>query len=145
MLLNCVFPRRPLHSWGGDLEGYKPLIRGTAHIHHRGHKVTSTIAPSSGTIVLSALNILDGYKLDSVHDPTQPGGVRDSHQSAHIIVESMKVCHPSLLIMKHFDINFYVLPHLLALCANDDFHCNAIVCVRSTHCPWRSRIRAQRN
>lgn len=73
------------------LLGYKAVVRTPANVNYRGYKVTSTVAPSSGTVVLSALNILNGYKTESVPDPTQPGGKRDSNTTAQIIVETMKV------------------------------------------------------
>jgi gamma-glutamyltranspeptidase/glutathione hydrolase len=86
--------------------GYKAVVRDTAHVNYRGYKVTSTIAPSSGTIVLSALNILNGYTLDSVHDPTQPGGLSDSNRTAQIIVESMKVRYTSAYFLRAFKFTY---------------------------------------
>ncbi|KAI1910032.1 hypothetical protein LOZ61_004681 [Ophidiomyces ophidiicola] len=44
-----------------DLKNYKLVIRKTAQIDYRGYKVTTATAPSSGPIILSALNILEGY------------------------------------------------------------------------------------
>lgn len=73
-------------------------MRKPAHIYYRGHKVISTVAPSSGTVVLSALNIMNGYDLKSVHDPTAAGGKRDSNNTAQILIESMKVQFRNLLV-----------------------------------------------
>ncbi|KKA26468.1 hypothetical protein TD95_003735 [Thielaviopsis punctulata] len=44
-----------------DLANYTVEIRDVAQIEYRGHKVTSTQAPSGGIVALSALNILNGY------------------------------------------------------------------------------------
>lgn len=44
-----------------DLQGYEIAIRDTIHIDYRGYKITSTTAPSSGTVGLSIMNILKGY------------------------------------------------------------------------------------
>ncbi|EEP79689.1 gamma-glutamyltransferase [Uncinocarpus reesii 1704] len=44
-----------------DLKNYTVAVRDTAQIDYRGFKVTSTSAPSSGSILLSALNIVEGY------------------------------------------------------------------------------------
>ncbi|KAF8308059.1 gamma-glutamyltranspeptidase [Clavulina sp. PMI_390] len=76
-----------------DLKGYKALVRTPTNINYRGYKVTSTVAPSSGTVLLSALNILSGYQPTTVTDATQPGGKRDSNVTAHILVESMKFAY----------------------------------------------------
>ncbi|KAI1432837.1 gamma-glutamyltransferase 1 [Xylaria sp. CBS 124048] len=45
-----------------DLKNYTVAIRKTAEIEYRGYKLTSTTAPSSGIVALSALNILNGYE-----------------------------------------------------------------------------------
>ncbi|EER27095.1 hypothetical protein D8B26_002739 [Coccidioides posadasii str. Silveira] len=55
-----------LHAQNGtmtleDLKNYTVDIKETAQIDYRGFKVTSTSAPSSGAILLSTLNILEGY------------------------------------------------------------------------------------
>lgn len=44
-----------------DLKNYTIAIREPLNITYRGHKLTSTNAPSSGPVALSALNILSGY------------------------------------------------------------------------------------
>ena len=44
-----------------DLQRYEVLIRDTKEIDYRGYKVISTSAPSSGTVGLSMLKILEGY------------------------------------------------------------------------------------
>ncbi|KAJ6109640.1 Gamma-glutamyltranspeptidase [Penicillium sp. IBT 16267x] len=45
-----------------DLANYTVTIRNVSQIDYRGYTVTSGMAPSSGTIALSILKILDGYK-----------------------------------------------------------------------------------
>ncbi|KAM0492177.1 hypothetical protein ACHAPB_008911 [Verticillium nonalfalfae] len=44
-----------------DLRNYTVAHRPTAEINYRGFKLTSTTAPSSGIVVLSALNAAEGY------------------------------------------------------------------------------------
>ncbi|OKL62532.1 hypothetical protein UA08_02420 [Talaromyces atroroseus] len=44
-----------------DLQAYKPTLRDAQQIDYRGYKITSTSAPSSGSIGLSILKIVDGY------------------------------------------------------------------------------------
>ena len=44
-----------------DLRNYTVAIREPAHINYRGYKLTSTNAPSSGVVALSALNTVAGY------------------------------------------------------------------------------------
>ncbi|KAF8324687.1 gamma-glutamyltransferase 1 [Cantharellus anzutake] len=75
-----------------DWEGYKVEIREPASIHYKGLKLTSTVAPSSGTVVLGALNILSGYDLSYTTDPTT-GLVVDSNLTAHKLVESFKFAY----------------------------------------------------
>ncbi|KAF9502570.1 hypothetical protein BS47DRAFT_1403463, partial [Hydnum rufescens UP504] len=70
---------------------YKVEIREPANIHYRGYKLTSTVAPSSGTVVLSALNILDGYNLTYYDNAL--GIKSDSNLTAHRLVESMKYAY----------------------------------------------------
>ncbi|KAI1764713.1 gamma-glutamyltranspeptidase [Hypoxylon sp. FL1150] len=50
-----------------DLKNYTVAIRKPSEINYRGYKLTSTSAPSSGVVALSALNIVDGY--DGFGDP----------------------------------------------------------------------------
>ncbi|KAF9517932.1 hypothetical protein BS47DRAFT_1389394 [Hydnum rufescens UP504] len=56
-----------------------------------GYKLTSTVAPSSGTAVLSALNIFDGYNLTYYDNAL--GIKSDSNLTAHRLVESMKYAY----------------------------------------------------
>ena len=86
-----------------DLATYKAVIRTPASINYRGYKLFSTVAPSSGTIALSALNILNGYNLSYVE---QNGVKTDSNLTTHRIIESMKVC-----LMQ-----YRMLPHLTHIC-----------------------------
>ncbi|KAM0344540.1 hypothetical protein ACHAPU_007520 [Fusarium lateritium] len=50
-----------------DLKNYSVALREPAQINYRGGKVISGSAPSSGAVVVAALNILDGY--DFLGDP----------------------------------------------------------------------------
>lgn len=45
-----------------DLKNYTVAIRTPAQLNYRGYKLTSTSAPSSGTVALSTFNILEGYE-----------------------------------------------------------------------------------
>ncbi|KAF7513650.1 hypothetical protein GJ744_007701 [Endocarpon pusillum] len=45
----------------GDLQNYTVAIRKPAQIDYRGYKLTSCSAPSSGGVVLSSLNTVNGY------------------------------------------------------------------------------------
>lgn len=45
-----------------DLRNYTVAVRKPAQINYRGYKLTSTNAPSSGVVALSALNTLSGYE-----------------------------------------------------------------------------------
>lgn len=45
-----------------DLANYKIAIRNTSHIDYRGYKITSSTAPSSGSVALSILKTLSTYK-----------------------------------------------------------------------------------
>ena len=44
-----------------DLKNYKTITRTPVNITYRGNRIFSTVAPSSGTVVLSALKIFEGY------------------------------------------------------------------------------------
>lgn len=44
-----------------DLANYTAIIRKPAQITYRNHRIFSTIAPSSGAVVLSALKIFEGF------------------------------------------------------------------------------------
>lgn len=46
-----------------DLEDYTVSIRDPISIDYRGYKLTSTSAPSSGSVVLSALKTIEGYDM----------------------------------------------------------------------------------
>ncbi|KAH8589948.1 gamma-glutamyltransferase [Bisporella sp. PMI_857] len=46
-----------------DLASYRVVIRDPISINYRGYKVTSTGAPSGGSVALSILKILEGYNL----------------------------------------------------------------------------------
>ncbi|CAI6090181.1 hypothetical protein V2G26_006296 [Clonostachys chloroleuca] len=52
-----------------DLANYTVALREPVSINYRGRKLTSTNAPSSGVVALSALNTVSGY--DGFDDPSQ--------------------------------------------------------------------------
>ena len=65
-----------------DLHDYTVRSLRTANTTYRDHRIFSTVAPSSGTIVLSALKILEGFG-----DLFKPQKI---HLSTHRLVEAMK-------------------------------------------------------
>ncbi|KDQ59696.1 hypothetical protein JAAARDRAFT_175189 [Jaapia argillacea MUCL 33604] len=44
-----------------DLANYTAIVRKPSNITYRNHRIFSTVAPSSGSVVLSALKIFEGY------------------------------------------------------------------------------------
>ncbi|EGD92903.1 hypothetical protein TESG_00464 [Trichophyton tonsurans CBS 112818] len=68
-----------------DLEKYKAIIRDPVSIDYRGHNVTSTPIPASGTIVLSILKLLEKYP--SENGPFQPGANKNS---THWLLEAIR-------------------------------------------------------
>ena len=53
-----------------DLKDYKAITRTPVNITYRGNRIFSTVAPSSGAVVLSALKIFEGYPATArVDDP----------------------------------------------------------------------------
>lgn len=65
-----------------DLKNYTIAHRQPIDIQYRGYKLTSTNAPSSGSVALSALNTLNGY--DEFQEPSR------SNSSAQLMVEAIK-------------------------------------------------------
>ncbi|KAF4436469.1 hypothetical protein F53441_13259 [Fusarium austroafricanum] len=65
-----------------DLKDYSVAIRQPSQINYRGGKITSGSAPSSGAVVATAMNILDGY--DFLGDPSR---VNDS---SYLLDEALK-------------------------------------------------------
>ncbi|KAF4992804.1 hypothetical protein FGRMN_6906 [Fusarium graminum] len=65
-----------------DLKNYSVVLREPSQIDYRGGKVISGSAPSSGAVVVAALNILDGY--DFLGDP------RRVNDSTYLIDEAFK-------------------------------------------------------
>ena len=102
---------------------YSVEIRTPANIDYRGYKLTSTVAPSSGTVVLSALNILSGYNL--TYAINEFGINSDQNLTAHRLVESMKV--------RPFPCSSSHQSHIVCFS----------VCIWSKNSAWRSEIRAQ--
>lgn len=68
-----------------DLANYTVAIREPAEIEYRGYKVASTTAPTSGTIGLSILSILEGYD-----DFYEPGTL---NLSTHRLNEAMRFAY----------------------------------------------------
>jgi gamma-glutamyltranspeptidase/glutathione hydrolase len=68
-----------------DLKNYTVALRDPVHISYRGYKLTSTNAPSSGVVALSALNVLSGYS--DFPDPSR------SNLSTHLMDEAMKFAY----------------------------------------------------
>ncbi|KAJ5336310.1 hypothetical protein MYU51_012367 [Penicillium brevicompactum] len=64
-----------------DLKDYSIVERKPRQIEYRGYNVTSTVAPSSGTVVLNILGVLNHYD-DFFKNST--------HLSTHRMVEAMK-------------------------------------------------------
>ncbi|KAI9474176.1 MAG: nucleophile aminohydrolase [Benjaminiella poitrasii] len=64
-----------------DFENYRPVIRDVLQGFYRGRKVTTTSEPTSGTILLSILNMLEGYPLG------------DRSQDVHRLVETFKFAY----------------------------------------------------
>ena len=53
-----------------DLKDYKTISRTPVNITYRDNRIFSTVAPSSGAVVLSALKIFEGYPATAkVDDP----------------------------------------------------------------------------
>jgi len=53
-----------------DLKDYKTITRTPVNITYRGNRIFSTVAPSSGAVVLSALKVFEGYPATAkVDDP----------------------------------------------------------------------------
>ena len=65
-----------------DLKNYTVALRDPVSINYRGYKLTSTNAPSSGVVCLSALNTVSGFS--DFQDPSK------SNLSTHRLDEAMK-------------------------------------------------------
>ncbi|GMG36361.1 unnamed protein product [Aspergillus oryzae] len=65
-----------------DLANYTVVTRDTSHIDYRGYQITSTTAPSSGTIAMNILKVLDTY--DEFFTPGT------TELSTHRMIEAMK-------------------------------------------------------
>lgn len=61
-----------------DLANYTAIIRTPVNITYRNRRIFSTVAPSSGTVVLSALKIFEGFNGSAT--TSQPGGLLAMHQ-----------------------------------------------------------------
>ncbi|PIG90183.1 gamma glutamyl transpeptidase [Aspergillus arachidicola] len=65
-----------------DLANYTVVTRDTSHIDYRGYQITSTTAPSSGTIAMNILKVLGTY--DEFFTPGT------TELSTHRMIEAMK-------------------------------------------------------
>ena len=54
-----------------DLKDYKALTRTPVNITYRGNRIFSTVAPSSGAVVLSALKVFEGYPATAKVDDSE--------------------------------------------------------------------------
>lgn len=45
-----------------DLQSYRPVIRPTVHTYYNGRKVTTCSEPTSGTVLLSILNLIERFQ-----------------------------------------------------------------------------------
>ncbi|OBZ91543.1 Gamma-glutamyltranspeptidase 1 [Choanephora cucurbitarum] len=45
-----------------DLQSYRPMIRPTIHTYYNGRKVTTCSEPTSGTVLLSVLNLIERFQ-----------------------------------------------------------------------------------
>ena len=53
-----------------DLKDYKAITRTPVNVTYRDNRIFSTVAPSSGAVVLSALKVFEGYPATAkVNDP----------------------------------------------------------------------------
>ncbi|THU77434.1 gamma-glutamyltranspeptidase, partial [Dendrothele bispora CBS 962.96] len=62
-----------------DLEGYEVVIRTPNNITYRNSRIFSTVAPSSGSVVLSVLKIFEGY----------PGNVTDTDPEFNVTLHRL--------------------------------------------------------
>ncbi|THU77285.1 gamma-glutamyltranspeptidase [Dendrothele bispora CBS 962.96] len=62
-----------------DLEGYEVVIRTPNNITYRNSRIFSTVAPSSGSVVLSVLKIFEGY----------PGNVTDTDPEVNVTLHRL--------------------------------------------------------
>lgn len=65
-----------------DLANYKPLIRAAINSTYQGYQVITTPLPSGGPVLVSLLNILEGFHFTKKD--------QEKSQSYHYIIEAMK-------------------------------------------------------
>ncbi|GAA98617.1 uncharacterized protein L969DRAFT_18069 [Mixia osmundae IAM 14324] len=70
-----------------DLKNYTAILRKPASIKYRNHRIFSTIAPSSGSVVLSALKIFSGFN-GSASD-TDPA----INETTHYLIEATRLAY----------------------------------------------------
>ncbi|EPQ58687.1 gamma-glutamyltransferase [Gloeophyllum trabeum ATCC 11539] len=70
-----------------DLANYTAIIRKPSNITYRNHRIFSTIAPSSGSVVLSALKIFEGYPGNAL--PSDPA----INLTTHRLIEATKFAY----------------------------------------------------
>jgi gamma-glutamyltranspeptidase/glutathione hydrolase len=80
-MIDAIQKQRGLMSVA-DLESYNVSVRDPIEIKYRGYRIIGTSAPSGSPVVLSALNILEGYQ--------NIGSATDVNQSTHYMDEALR-------------------------------------------------------
>ncbi|TFK45646.1 gamma-glutamyltranspeptidase [Heliocybe sulcata] len=70
-----------------DLANYTAIIRKPSNITYRNHRIFSTVAPSSGSVVLSALKTFEGYNGSAL--PSDPA----INLTTHRLIEATKFAY----------------------------------------------------
>lgn len=70
-----------------DLAGYKAIVRQPVNATYRDTRIFSTVAPSSGTVVLSALKIFEGYNGSYLESSPE------YNLTTHRIIEATKLAY----------------------------------------------------
>ncbi|KAJ7457876.1 gamma-glutamyltranspeptidase [Mycena latifolia] len=70
-----------------DLANYSAIIREPVNITYRNSRIFSTVAPSSGAVVLSALKIFEGYRAD--YKDTDP----EINVTTHRLIEAAQFAY----------------------------------------------------
>ena len=70
-----------------DLAGYRAVVRDTVNITYRDARIFSTVAPSSGAVVLSALKIFENF------DGSAPDGSPAINLTTHRLIEATQFAY----------------------------------------------------
>ena len=89
---NAVTTASALLARGGiltlaDLAGYKAVVRDTVNITYRNSRIFSTVAPSSGAVVLSALKIFENF------DGSPQDGSAAINLTTHRLIEATQFAY----------------------------------------------------